>query len=177
MERKKDDGGPEGPAARSTTDYSPNFLAKLGRTAEPEKRLLILRTCARLDFPWVETLLWESVSDPCEYVRDYLVRELTSRPEVRRENAVNVLGRPPWYGKCAALKIIRNRKMAEIVPYLADLVEDPNVEIRRNTAEALGEIGGEGALRLLVKLRKDPNQLVKTAAEKAISSVSGVRFT
>jgi len=41
----------------------------------------------------------------------------------------------------------------------------------------LSEIGGEEALRLLVRLKKDANPYVRAAAEEAIRKTSGVRFS
>ncbi|RPJ02762.1 MAG: HEAT repeat domain-containing protein, partial [Candidatus Aminicenantes bacterium] len=48
---------------------------------------------------------------------------------------------------------------------------------RRAAAEALGELGGDEAVRLLVRLKKDANPYVKAAAEEAIGKASGVRFS
>jgi len=56
-------------------------------------------------------------------------------------------------------------------------VADTNADVRRAAAAALGEIGGEEALRLLVALRKDANPYVRAAAEDAIGKTSGVRFS
>jgi HEAT repeat protein len=56
-------------------------------------------------------------------------------------------------------------------------VADANVEVRRAAAEALGEMGGDEALKLLVVLKKDANPYVTAAAEEAIRKTSGVRFS
>lgn len=158
-------------------DFCARFLGKLGETRGPDKRLSILKACARLERPWIEELFWRSLADPCEYVRDFLIRELIAFKEVKREHAVEMLTRPPWYARCAILKVAAGRKMADLVPYLASLVNDPNIELKRAVADTLGAIGGESALRLLISLRKDTNPLVRMAAEKAIADASGLRFT
>ena len=62
-------------------------------------------------------------------------------------------------------------------PAVGRAVEDANVEVRRAAAEALGALGGDEAVRLLVRLRKDANPYVRAAAEEAIGKTSGVRFS
>jgi len=175
MENKLKNGPGEKKVAEA--DCYSAFLEKLKRTSQAENRLFILKTCAKLGRPWVEKLLWKSLADPCESVRDFLIRELSGRKEVRRAQAVEMLSGPPWYARCAVLKIAGKRKMAEIIPYIACFVHDPNLEIKRSMAETLGKIGGSEGLRLLVKLRQDASPYVRAAAEKAITEVSGLRFT
>ena len=63
------------------------------------------------------------------------------------------------------------------MPAIGEAAGDSNVEVRRAAAEALGEIGGQEAVRLLVVLKKDPNPYVRASAEEAIGKTSGVRFT
>ena len=67
--------------------------------------------------------------------------------------------------------------MREAIPQMGQAVADANVEVRRAAAEALGEMGGDEALRYLVVLKKDANPYVRAAAEEAIRKTSGVRFS
>jgi HEAT repeat protein len=61
--------------------------------------------------------------------------------------------------------------------HIEALITEPNVEVRRAIASALGEIGGKKSLSLLLKLSKDRNQFVRASAEEAIAKVSNIRFT
>ncbi len=153
------------------------FLAKLGRTPDIPRRLAILAACAKVRSPWVEELLWEALEDGSEIVRDAVLRELSRREPFGLRYALDRLGRPPWYAKSAALKLIGRRRIREAVPEMRAVIRDPNADVRRSAAEALGEIGGEDALRLLVGLKQDPSQFVRAAAEEAILKASPVRFT
>jgi HEAT repeat protein len=54
---------------------------------------------------------------------------------------------------------------------------DTNVDVRRSAAEALGKIGGQEAIGMLVKLTKDGNIYVRQAAAGALSKISSVRFS
>jgi len=153
------------------------FLSKLGRTPDRAKRQVILSACIKVRSPWVEELLWESLADPNESVRDLVVRELRRREPLSLEQALKRLRRPPWYARSSALVIIGHRRIREALPELRQTVADTNADVRRATAEALGEIGGEEALRLLVRLKKDANPYVKAAAEEAIRKTSGVRIS
>ncbi len=153
------------------------FLAKLGRTPDIPQRLAILAACAKVRSPWVEELLWEALEDGSEIVRDAVLRELCGREPFALRHALRRLTRPPWFAKSAALKLLGRRRVREALPEMRRVVRDPNADVRRSAAEALGEIGGEDALRLLVGLKQDPSQFVRAAAEEAILKASPVRFT
>lgn len=162
---------------RSLSPICRAFLLKLGRTPDKEQRLRILTACIKVRLPWAEELLWEALADPNESVRDLVVKELRSREPLRTELAVRRLFLPPWYARSAALGIIGYRRIREAVDEVGRIAGDSNVEVRRAAAEALGELGGDGALRLLVRLKKDANPYVRAAAERAIGKTSGVRFS
>ncbi len=153
------------------------FLRKLERTTDRRKRLAILKACARTGAPWVESLYWEALTDACEEVRDYLVRDLSSRPTLDLNHALHRLRRPPWYAKSAVLRVLGVHRARTAVPEIRGAVDDPNVDVRRAAAEALGEIGGDDALAILVRLRKDANPYVRSAAEEGILKASTLRFS
>jgi hypothetical protein len=153
------------------------FLRKLSGTASKERRLTILKACAKVKAPWVEELLWEMLGDSSEGVRDFLVRELARRQTLDLGHALWRLDRPPWYAKSAVLKLLGIHRVRESVGDIKRLIDDStNTDIRRSAAEALGEIGGAEALRVLVGLKKDANSYVRQAAEEAILKASEVRF-
>ncbi|MEN6559331.1 MAG: HEAT repeat domain-containing protein [Acidobacteriota bacterium] len=153
------------------------FVQKLGRTPDKARRQRIIAACGKLARPWSEELLWESLADPNEGIRDLVVRELCARDEVRPGWAVRRLHLPPWYARSAALAVIGRRRLREALPGIGTAVGDPNADVRRAAAEALGLIGGEESVRLLVRLKKDANPYVRAAAEEAIGRTSGVRFS
>ena len=154
------------------------FLAKLARVPDRAGRQKIVAACAKVPHPWSEELLWEALADPNETVRDVVVRCLCERrPGLHAGWAMSRLRRPPWYARSSALAVIGRRRLREALPAIDAMTEDPNVGVRRAAAEALGEIGGDEAVRLLVRLRKDANPYVRTAAEEAIVRTSKVRFS
>jgi len=153
------------------------FLMKLGCTPDKKKRQRILAACVKLRQPWVEELLWEALADPNEGVRDMIVKDLCLREPLHAELAARRLRLPPWYARSSALVIIGRRRIRNVLPGIESAAADANVEVRRAAAEALGEIGGEGAVRLLVRLKKDASPYVRAAAEEGIAKTSGLRFT
>jgi hypothetical protein len=153
------------------------FLQKLGRTPDKARRLRIIVACIKVPRPWAEELLWEALADPNEGIRDVIVRELFARPSLHLEWIIRRLRLPPWYARSAALSVIARRRIREALPGIRETVSDSNVEVRRAAAEALGEIGGDEVVRLLVRLKKDPSPYVRAAAEEAIGKTSGVRFS
>jgi len=153
------------------------FLDKLARTPDKAKRQAVIAACAKVRSPWVEELLWEALADPNESVRDLVVKELRRRESLHLEFALKRLRLPPWYARSSALGIIGCRRIQGAVPEIGRAVADANAEVRRAAAEALGEMGGDEALKYLVALKKDANPYVRAAAEEAIRKTSGVRFT
>ena len=153
------------------------FLLKLGRTPDNALRRRILAACVKVGRPWVEELLWEALADPNESVRSFAAKQLRGRPEIRLEPALRRLRLPPWYARSAVLGIIAHRRISAAVPAVVRAAEDANADVRRSAAEALGEIGGELAVRTLVRLKKDANPYVRAAAEEAIGRTSRVRFS
>ncbi len=171
----RDDRHPPGADERSAICLS--FLAKLGRTPDKAGRQAILSACIKVRSTWVDELLWESLADPNEGVRDLVSKELRRRQPLSLGPALRRLRLPPWYARSAALGIIAHQRVREAFPEIKRAVDDANADVRRAAAEALGEIGGEEALRLLVRLKKDANPHVRAAAEEAIRRTSGVRFS
>jgi HEAT repeat protein len=153
------------------------FVQKLGRTPDKAKRQRILAACGKVARPWSEELLWEALADPNEGVRDLVVRQLCARAELSPVWAAIRLRHPPWYARSAALAVIGRRRLREALPGIGTVVGDANADVRRAAAEALGRIGGDESVRLLVRLKKDANPYVRAAAEEAIAQTSGVRFS
>ena len=87
------------------------------------------------------------------------------------------LNTPPWYIKSSGLKILALRRDPDSVRYIKNTLSEPNAEVRRSAAKALGEIGGEKALALLSELSKDKNAFVRKSAEKALNKASHLKFT
>ncbi|HDT12955.1 MAG TPA: HEAT repeat domain-containing protein [Candidatus Aminicenantes bacterium] len=158
-------------------DVCQAFLKKLARTTDKARRLRIVAACAKVPRPWSEELMWEALADPHQGVRDLAVRELLARPSLSPEWTAGRLRRPPWYARSSALAVIGRRRLKEALPLVTEAAEDPNADVRRAAAEALGEFGGEAALRRLVRLRKDASPHVRAAAETAIAKTTGVRFS
>ena len=170
---------PAGPAAGLQVHslICGRFLKKLAKTTDKKRRLAILKACAKVRAAWVEELFWEALGDSCEEVRGFIVRDLAARRTLDLGQALSRLERPPWYAKSAVLKLLGVHKAKDAVHDIRKAAEDTNnADIRRSAAEALGEIGGKEALRILVKLKKDPNTYVRQAAEEAIQKASEVRF-
>ena len=153
------------------------FLLKLARTPDKKRRQRIIAACAKVPRPWAEEVLWEALADPNEGIRDFVMKELCARQVLNPEWAARRLRLPPWYARSSALAIIGRRRIREALPGIGAAIADPNVDVRRAAAEALGEIGGEEAVLLLVRLKKDPSPYVRGAAEEAIGRTSGVRFS
>ena len=116
-------------------------------------------------------------ADTVEANRDFLVQELGKREIWNLAPVYEKLSYPPWYSKSAVLRVISLRRDSAAVPAVRTALADPNVDVRRSAAEALGEIGGKDALALLVELSKDPSPYVRQAAVASLRKISSVRFS
>lgn len=157
--------------------YAAAVLRKLNSHADKDKRLKILKAIARLKAPWVLKVLLEALSDHSESNRDFLIKELSQREIWNFSPVYEKLAQPPWYMKSAVLKVLGLRKDAAAVRAIRTVISDPNVDVRKSAADALGEIGGKEALALLIDLSKDPSAYVRQAAVSSLRKISSVRFS
>jgi HEAT repeat protein len=166
-----------GEKQKSDGYYAEAVLRKLNSLADKERRLKILKAIAKLKAPWVLRVLLDSLGDPCEKNRDFLIKELSQREIWNPAPLYEKLTKPPWYARSAALRILALRKDPQALSTLEKVLSDPNVDVRRSAAETLGEIGGHEALAMIVKLTKDRSAYVRQAASEALRKVSSVRFS
>jgi HEAT repeat protein len=153
------------------------FLRKIALTQDKQKRLKVLKAYARLDTRLAGKVLIEALGDPCEEIRDFLVRELGERELFDPDLAYAKLSGPPWYARSAVLRVLAARRVEGAVRHIERVLSDANADVRKCAAEALGEIGGRESLPLLVRLAKDQNPYVKAAAQNALRKASSVRFS
>ena len=153
-----------------------SFLRKIALTDDRRKRLKVLKAYARMKTLLSEKILLEALGDPCEEIRDFIVRELAGRENLQMNQAYARLAGPPWYARSAVLRIIAIRRSGDALRHIERVLDDANADVRKCAAEALGELGGSEALRLLVRLKKDSNPYVRAAAEAAMRKASDVRF-
>ncbi len=175
MDEERDAGAVRTPADPRRVRAA--YRRMLSALEDKRRRLRMLKACAGLSAPWVEGVLWDALCDPCEENRDFLVRALAARPEIDRETgAARLVTGAPWIVRSAAARIFALRKDAAAIPHLQKLLKDPNIDVRRTAAEAVGAIGGPKALAILVKFRKDACLPVRAAAERGIERLSEIRF-
>jgi hypothetical protein len=152
-------------------------LKKFEILQNKQKKAKLLKTIARLQQPWVPAVLLELLSDPCQEIRDIVVKELAARDDWPLQNAYHKLSLAPWFVKSAALRILGLKKCTDAVQHIRPVLGNPNVDVRRTAAGALGEIGGREARALLVSMAKDKNLYVRKAAQEALDKVCDLKFS
>jgi HEAT repeat protein len=140
------------------------------------KKVRLLQAAAESDAAWSTPLLIELLSDPAEEVRDIAVRELIAREDCPLDDICERLTRPPWFSKSAALRVLAAKKSRPTARAVRSVVEDPNADVRRSAALALGEIGGAEARTLLVQLSKDKSPYVRAAAVAGLDKICDFKF-
>lgn len=165
------------PALPGKPDPAQKILNKIRSTPSHHKRIKIIRAVSRLDHAWVEGILLESLVDPCEKIRSFLVTELAARPDLDLERVYRRMSIPPWFHKSSCLRILGLRKDPGSVRRIEKIILDPNADVKRTAADVLGEIGGRESLALLARLVRDKNHFVKLAAEKALLKASDLKFS
>jgi len=157
--------------------YADAVLRKLRSLPDRGRRLKILKAIAKLKAPWILRVLLDALKDPCETNRDFVIKELARREIWNLAPLLEKLHQPPWYVKSSVLKILCLRKEVQALAAIAKVANDPNVDVRRSAADALGEIGGQEAVGILVKLTKDQSAHVRQAAAEGLRKTSRVRFS
>ena len=141
-----------------------------------EKKIKLLKNLAPLSEPWVLGVFLALLGDSSEDIRVMAARELSCREDCPLERLAERLQQPPWYVKSAILHVLSARKDRNAVAAIRGVIGDPNVDVRRAAAVALGEIGGPESRALLVRLTKDKNPVVRTAAAEALDKIVELKF-
>jgi HEAT repeat protein len=152
-------------------------LKKIRQTKDKKKRLRIIQSLFRNEAHWALEVLMDALADPSEKIRNYIARRLANHNGLDPTCLYKRLSQPPWNVKIEILKVLGLKKDSVSAKYIAAVLDDPNVEVRKTAAEVLGQIGGKEANAFLVQLAKDDNPFVRRAAKKALLQASDVKFT
>jgi hypothetical protein len=152
-------------------------LNKIHSQKERQMRFKIIKGIAKSSLPWVSEVLVQSLDDPVEEIRSFIINELGNRENLDLNLLYQRLLTPPWYAKTACLKILGLRRAASSVEHIKNLMNDSNIEVRRTLAVVLGEIGDDKALALLAKLTNDSSPFVKKPAQQALQKASQLKFS
>ncbi len=152
-------------------------LAKTAILQNRAKKIRLIQTAARLGTDWAAFFLVGLLGDPIEEVRGIAVRGLIARVDCPIDDICDRLSRPPWFAKSAALQILAAKKIPATARCIRVVIDDPNADVRRSAAAALGEIGGAEARALLVRLGRDPSSPVRIAAQAALDKICDFKFT
>jgi len=153
-----------------------SVLTKIEAVKEKKKKLKIIKAIARGNTPWAPQVLLDALDEPCQEICDFIINELGQRENLDIDMIHQKLLTSPWNVKSAILKILGIRKNPLSIKHIEFVLKEPNADVRRSAARALGEIGGKDALALLVRLTKDKNHYVKVLAEEALRKVSDLKF-
>lgn len=149
---------------------------KIAESKNKEERLKVLQSIVRLDAPWIYDVLLNALADPIEEIRHYIVTQIAQKENLDLSVLYNRLSKPPWYIKTEVLKILGLRKNPSSAKHIEVTLNESNDEVRRTAAVALGQIGGDVARSLLVKLTRDQNPFVRKTAEKSLNETSDLKF-
>ena len=154
-----------------------DFLDKIHEAQNGQARLKIAEKVANSKENWVCEVLIQTLEYPSEKLREFIIGELSRREDLDLKLLYQRLHLPPWYVKTGCLRVLGLRKNAASVKHIENLVDDPNIEVRRTLALVLGEIGGKKALALLAKLSEDNSSFVRAPAKQALQDASQVKFS
>ncbi len=153
------------------------IIAKIRSTQDKKLRAKMIVALGRLRQPWIVPLFLEMLADPSEQVRQKIIRELSEWENLSCECLFPKLKNQPWYVKVSVLQILALRKEPKTIKALLTIIDDPNIEVRRQIAVCLGHIDSKEGIPLLVKLLKDSSPHVRLAAEESLRRISRLRFT
>ncbi len=157
-------------------ELSKSAQKKIKESKDKGERLKVLQSIAVLNTPWSFEVLLDALADPNEEIRRFIVTQLAQKENLDPNLLYKRLSQPPWYIKTEVLKILGLRKNPRSAKHIEVVLEESNDEVRRTAAAVLGDIGGEFARALLVKLTRDQNPFVRKTAEKSLSETSDLKF-
>ena len=157
-------------------ELSQSAQKKIAETKDKGERLKVLQSIAKLEALWTQNVLLNALADPNEEIRSYIVTQLAQKENLDLSLLYNRLSMPPWNIKNEVLKILGIRKNPRSAKYIEVVLNESNDEVRRTAAAVLGNIGGEFARSLLVKLTRDQNPFVRKTAEKSLDETSSLKF-
>ena len=167
-------GGGNGRSEAAIVEFA---LHKLDILQSRDKKFRMMRSIARVPRSWVPCVFVELLSDASDEIREAAVRELAERDDYPLELLHEKLRRPPWYVRSAVLRILGTKRRPESIRPIREIIDDPNVDVKRSAAQALGAIGGPEARTLLVRLTRDDNPYVRTAAVEALDKIVELKFS
>jgi HEAT repeat protein len=157
-------------------ELSKSAQKKIAESKDKGERLNVLQSIAGLDVLWAYEVLLDALADPSEEIRRYLVTQLAQKENLDLSLLYKRLSKPPWYIKIEILKILGLRKNPRSAKHIEVVLQESNDEVRRTAAAVLGDIGGEFARSLLVKLTRDQNPFVRKTAEKSLNEACDLKF-
>ncbi|OQX54855.1 MAG: hypothetical protein B5M54_04410 [Candidatus Aminicenantes bacterium 4484_214] len=168
----------EKPRRSAKKKMSPQEINNFQNIKNKSQRFRIIKEMIKKNPPSLSQLMIEALADPCEEIREFIINFISQQPDLYGEKLLlTYLNKPPWYRKTAILKIIAHRQDETLVEAISELLNDPNVAVRCELAQTLGELATSLARQLLSSLTTDKNPYVRRTAEKALAKASTIRFT
>ncbi len=158
-------------------EITARIIGKIRATQNKKLRAKMIVALGKLRQPWVVPILIETLADPSEDIRQKIIKQLGEWENLTCEYLFPKLKNQPWYVKVGILQILALRKESKAIRALSTIIDDPNIEVRRQIACCLGHIGTKEGIPLLVRLLKDSSPYVRQAAEEALRQISRLRFT
>lgn len=152
------------------------IIAKIKATQNKKLRAKMIIALGKLRQTWVVPVLIETLADPSEDIRQKIIKELGQWENLACECLFPKLKNQPWYVKVGILQILALRKEPKAIKALSTIIDDPNIEVRRQIACCLGHLETKESIPLLVRLIKDSSPYVRGAAEEALRRISRLRF-
>jgi len=118
-----------------------------------------------------EDLLLSFLAEDNLRVRELVVKEFSQRPQLDEGKLINQLPHSLWYTRAAIVEILGNRRSKLLLDRAAELLNDPNVEVRLQLLSALAKLDRERVKDLLLKLTKDPHVRVSKEAQRLYSKI------
>lgn len=118
-----------------------------------------------------EDMLLSFLAEDNLRVREVVVKELSGRAQLDEGKLLAQLGHGIWYTRAAIVEILGNRRSPLLFEKIAELLADPNVEVRLQLLAALGKLDRELAREHVLKLTRDPHMRVSREAKKLLASI------
>jgi len=146
-------------------------MRELVKKQHNEKKLQTVRLIVSETGQAGEDMLISFLAEDNLRIRELVVKELSTRPQLDESKLLNQLPHAVWYARAAIVEVLGNRRSELLFKKIAELQVDANVEVRLKLLDAMAKLDRERVREFVLKMTGDPHMRVCKEAKRLYSTI------
>ena len=146
-------------------------MREMVKKQHKEKKLQTVKLIVNETGQAGEDMLLSFLTEDNLRVRELVVKDLSTRPQLDESKLVGQMAHSIWYTRAAIIEILGNRQSELLYDRIDGLLADSNVEVRLKLLGALAKLDRERVKDFVFKLTLDPHMRVAREAKKIFSTI------